>query len=77
VGRPSIAPEKLLRATMAEREAALQLIENLEVRRRRIQVAADKGYIWNVSGHVTMDRKSESFLVCGSQRSIFRWVNRR
>ena len=30
--------------TKAEREAALQLIENLEVRRRRIQVAADKGY---------------------------------
>jgi transposase len=28
----------------AEREAAVELIENLEVRRRRIQVAADKGY---------------------------------
>jgi|SRR5580704_957513 transposase len=30
--------------TKAEREAAVELIENLEVRRRRIQVAADKGY---------------------------------
>jgi transposase len=30
--------------TKAEREAAIELIENLEVRRRRIQVAADKGY---------------------------------
>jgi transposase len=28
----------------AEREAAVELIENLNVRRRRIQVAADKGY---------------------------------
>jgi transposase len=30
--------------TKAEREAAVELIENLDVRRRRIQVAADKGY---------------------------------
>jgi len=30
--------------TKAEREAAVELLENLEVRRRRIQVAADKGY---------------------------------
>ena len=30
--------------TKAERQAAVELIENLEVRRRRIQVAADKGY---------------------------------
>jgi transposase len=30
--------------TKAEREAAVELIENLEMRRRRIQVAADKGY---------------------------------
>lgn len=30
--------------TKAEREAAVELIENLEVRRRRIQIAADKGY---------------------------------
>jgi transposase len=30
--------------TKAEREAAVELIDNLETRRRRIQVAADKGY---------------------------------
>ena len=30
--------------TKAEREAAVELIQNLEVRKRRIQVAADKGY---------------------------------
>jgi IS5 family transposase len=30
--------------TKAEREAAVELIDNLERRRRRIQVAADKGY---------------------------------
>jgi transposase len=30
--------------TKAEREAAVELIENLEVRKQRIQVAADKGY---------------------------------
>lgn len=40
-----IAAASVTRATTkAEREAAVELIENLEVRKRRIQVAADKGY---------------------------------